>query len=195
MPEESKVDFSVAFTGGRFGEELIQSIANTNFRIGNWKILQTDERVSSKEEDLIQSKIIKGISKCNGFSEENLIFFPFGKNYLDELEAFERRLQQSKIDELDICFLSIGEDGHLAGHFHNSRGYKNSIFCFNTNSPKPPRTRLSFKVSWLMKAKKIILVSIGQKKHKELKRLLGRRGLHSQIIKSKDLIIITDLVM
>ena len=131
LPEESKVDFSVAFTGGRFGEELIQSIANTNFRIGNWKILQTDERVSSKEEDLIQSKIIKGISKCNGFSEENLIFFPFGKNYLDELEAFERRLQQSKIDELDICFLSIGEDGHLAGHFHNSRGYKNSIFCFN----------------------------------------------------------------
>ncbi len=194
LPENTNLNLKVAFTGGRFGEELIKNLAEREYNLENWTILQTDERVSCGFEDLIQTKIINELSECKGFCKDKLILFPFEENYLEEISAFEEHLYKLEINRLDLCFLSMGEDGHMAGHFNNSKDYKDSIFCFNTNSPKPPKTRLSFKVSWLMKANRVILVSFGKEKHKELKKLLGGSGLHSQILRTKELIIISDLL-
>ena len=89
--------------------------------------------------------------------------------------------------------MSLGEDGHLAGHFHNSSAANDSRFCYTDDSPKPPKKRISFNVNWLYGSSKIILAVIGENKLQAFEDLMMGVGLHSDIIDLNNLILITDL--
>ena len=102
-------------------------------------------------------------------------------------------MKAKRIFKLDICFLSFGEDGHLAGHFRKSRKLKNKIFCYTDNAPKLPKDRVSFDLSWLAKSSQLVLIALGLKKEKALIEFIEGKGMHSNLRGLKNVTIITDL--
>ena len=192
LPKKNSSEKYIAFTGGRFGLSLLNHICERNFNIQKWKIFQTDERLMCEDKHLIQKEIIYKLSACKGFSKKNLNLFSYEENYLESLKDLEKKINNNYKRCLDLCFLSLGEDGHLAGQFQNSERIHSNKFCISFNAPKKPKVRISFDVSFLSRSKQIILVSLGQGKKAALRELLEGRGIHSEIIKSKELTIITD---
>ena len=89
--------------------------------------------------------------------------------------------------------LSLGEDGHLAGHFYNSAETKDPRFCYTNDAPKLPKKRISFNVEWLKKSSKVILAVIGTNKSGALRDLVNGDGLHSGICNINNLMLITDI--
>lgn len=191
LPKDNALNNFIALTGGRFGNHFLEHIKSKELNIGSWLIYQTDERVLCHKRDVIQNNIVSSLCNCQGFSLENLNFFSYEKDYLKRLQILEKKTEQMPDRSLDLCFLSLGQDGHLAGHFENSEILGNK-FCVTIDAPKKPKTRVSYSVSWLKKSKKIVLVCIGKEKEKVLNDLISGTGLHSEIMENNNLYIITN---
>ena len=91
--------------------------------------------------------------------------------------------------------MSLGEDGHLAGHFLNSELTNDIRFCHTTNAIKEPKERISFTVKHLFNSKKVVLTVIGREKRKAFTDLVEGKGLHSNFWNKKNLVLITDMEM
>ena len=175
---------NIAFTGGRFGKTFLMHLNKMALDLRNASIYLTDERITNQENEknsTILLPILRRLENFNhntffDFSEPNLNKFNFPKN-------------------LDLCFLSLGEDGHLAGDFFKSKNLNNFI-CHTDQAPKPPRKRISFRADWLFKSKKIILIVLGKSKKNAFKKLICGNGYHSKsFLKcSNEIIIITDII-
>lgn len=81
---------------------------------------------------------------------------------------------------LDLIFLGMGEDGHVASLFQNARyeGEKNAkcngSFVFVPNSPKPPPRRISLNYEAIASAKEVwVLVSGAGKEDALVKAIYG----------------------
>jgi 6-phosphogluconolactonase/Glucosamine-6-phosphate isomerase/deaminase len=186
----NNASINICLTGGRFGYLFLKKLEENKRDIKQWQIFQTDERILCKDDDLIQKKIIYSLSKCEGFEHKNLNLFSYGSDYKKALNALSIKVSSLPSSVFDLTFLSLGEDGHIAGHFENST--LEDIFCFTDNAPKIPKNRISFSVKWLTKSKKLVLVSIGKEKKDELNKLINGQGLHSCILENQNLTIITD---
>ena len=151
----------------------------------------TNQRKSFSYNEIIQAKIIHHLKKCPGYDVEKNYFFPdsiSGKKLTD----FSETLRKLPCDKFDITFLSLGEDGHLAGHFIDSQFLDDKRFCYTNNAEKLPRERISFSIPWLMKSKVIILAVFGENKKKALEELADGSGLHSKIWNMNNLVLMTD---
>ena len=93
----------------------------------------------------------------------------------------------------DLTILSLGEDGHLAGHFNNSILLEDKRFCYTDDAPKEPKSRVSFSIDYLMRSKEVILAIFGSNKKKAMIELYKGKGLHSKIINSSNLRVLTDI--
>src|SRR6185312_11128771 len=64
---------------------------------------------------------------------------------------------------LDLIFLGMGEDGHIASLFPNHAEGTNpkEIFCAIKNSPKPPPNRLSLSYAAIAAAKEVWVLASG----------------------------------
>ena len=156
-----------------------------------WSIFQTDERLECRDNEIIQAKIIHHLKKCPGYDVEKNYFFPdsiSGKKLTD----FSETLRKLPWDKFDITFLSLGEDGHLAGHFSNSVFLEENKFCYTENAPKLPKKRISFSLKSLMLSELIVLVSIGEKKREALNELKKAKSIHNKLMHHEGLILIHD---
>ena len=130
---------NIGITGGRFGKSFAMFLSK-NKNILEKNFFLTDERITSKKEHR-NSELLGKILKKNHFLKQN------------QLYCLPQNFEENNLDNIfytnfDICFLSIGNDGHLAGHFSNSKSY-DDFFCITDNAEKPPRKGLSYKVEKL----------------------------------------------
>ena len=160
---------NIGITGGRFGKSFAMFLTENKNILGK-KFFLTDERITSKKE-LRNSELLREILNKNHFLKQNQLYY-FPQNFE------ENNLDNIFYTNFDICFLSIGNDGHLASHFSNSKSY-DDFFCITNNAAKPPRKRLSYKVEKLFLSKKIILTAFGLEKKQALKDLFDGKGIHS----------------
>ena len=186
-----KSESKVCFTGGKFGLGLLKKIAERNMNISMWSIFQTDERLECRENEIIQDKIIHHLKKCPGYDAKKNYFFPHSISG-EKLKDFSETLKRLTCDKFDITFLSLGEDGHLAGHFSNSIFLEENKFCYTENAPKLPKKRISFSLERLMLSKLIVLASIGENKKSALNQLQTGKSIHNELIYHKGLILIHD---
>ena len=186
-----KNDINLCLTGGNLGEGVSRKL---DFLIDinkKFNFLLSDERfVNFTHKDSNQRILKANLKKNLSFSDSS--FFPFktDKDYSACFERLRSDLIVANISKPDFLLLSLGEDGHLAGHFHNSILDQSKIFCFTDHAPKLPRKRVSFSMKWLFKSDKIILAAIGKEKKQQLQKFLAGEGLHSNLITHPNLTVL-----
>ena len=180
----------ICLTGGKFGRHFLKELDVINYSATLEDFYITDERLCDDKEQQNAVSILTGLKRLKNFEPSR--FVPF-------LQAEDPILTYKIIDEklckynFDYAVLSLGEDGHLAGHFENSNLLNDNRFCFTSEALKKPKTRISFSIDFLKKSKKIVLAIYGEKKKQAITKLLNGNGLHSSILKNKNLTIYTDL--
>ena len=103
------------------------------------------------------------------------------------LKIAETELRQFALIEngwpvLDLIFLGMGEDGHVASLFQNAgqlpqnEANCNSPFIFVDNSPKPPPRRISLSFNAIATAKAVWVLASGIGKENALKESLRVEG-------------------
>jgi len=190
IPEGSS---SICLTAGNFGTTLLDSWIDIDLDISSWEIFLTDERLTSSKEDQNGFVLAKKISKLIGFNSQNLNIFNQANTPYEMHSNITEKLNSNAISKFDLCFLSLGEDGHLAGHFSNSNILPDTRFCYTDEASKKPKKRISFNLDWLMLSTKVILVVLGKEKQEALMELMSDRAIHSNIWDSENLILITDI--
>lgn len=191
LKKYQETEINLCLTGGRFGSNLNSLIRKSNLNISNWKIFQTDERINSTDKETIQLDIQKNIQVCRGYTSSNVFFLP--KTLRELSNNSDLISSNASKDIFDLVFLSLGEDGHLGGHFYNSEFCENEIYCFTNNAPKKPRKRISYTMNYIFESKKIVLSCFGKSKKDALQDFLSGEGLHSFMKNHKDIILLTDL--
>ena len=94
---------------------------------------------------------------------------------------------------LDLIFLGMGEDGHVASLFQNARfdpeknAKCNEPFFFVPNSPKPPPRRISLSYKAIIAARQVWVLASGAGKEDALKKSLSAEGQlpMGQVIKNR----------
>ena len=180
----------LCLTGGKFGSFLLNELIKINYAPHKENIYISDERLDCSKDYQNAESILIGLKKLQDFQAFN--FIPFLQT---EDPDFSYQDINEKLDShfLDFTVLSLGEDGHLAGHFVNSYLLKDNRFCFTDNAVKEPKSRISFTVDFLSKSKKIILAAFGEEKKAPLIELMEGNGMHSSIITNKNLTVYTDI--
>ena len=191
IPKEKEID--MAITGGNFGDHFLGNLISSKANIKKWEIFITDERITEEREEQNNFNLHRSLSKIAGFTLDK--FNPFNQSeneaicYLD----LNKKLMHRKTNFLDFSLLSLGEDGHLAGHFPNSTHTIDEKFCYTVDAPIGPRRRISFTVTWLMQSGLIILAAMGNSKRTALYELITGKGTHADLWGRQNLILITDL--
>ena len=186
-PENRK---KVAFTGGRFGEQVLSKLSIDDLT-SDYEIFQTDERfVNPNDDDCIQTLIINELFNLSTPNKHRVNFFSIDTDVKTSVNMMTKTLNSKRVDALDVVFLSLGEDGHMAVHFRNSVITDDNRICYTENAIKLPKKRISYNVSWLFKSKLIILCAIGPDKEKAYNELFNAEGLHSESITNQETLIL-----
>ena len=191
IPKRKQIN--IAITGGNFGNYFLKELYSSEDDIGMWEIFITDERISKNKEEQNKYNLLKKLKKIESFNLGKFNPFDQSENKDISYSRIVKKLECEDISFLDICILSLGEDGHLAGHFKNSRNTLDNRFCYTKNSPMGPGKRISFSMTWLMKSDLIILAVMGNSKKSALDELICGKGLHADLWGRKNLTLITDL--
>jgi 6-phosphogluconolactonase len=103
---------------------------------------------------------------------------------------------------LDLIFLGMGEDGHIASLFQNARlepeknAKYNDSFIFVPDSPKPPPRRISLNYKAIAAARQVWVLASGKGKEDALRESLnleGQRPLGCVIKSRSNTKILTDI--
>jgi len=119
------------------------------------------------------------------------------KDHKKECKSYENKIKKSPID---IQFLGLGENGHIAynepGSKYNSRTRLVNLTESTIKRKRGPKKGLSMGIKTILSAKKIVLLASGKKKAKAVKCMIkGKIGEDcpaSFLRKHKNVIIIID---
>ena len=155
----------------------------------NESLFVTDERLDCPKEDQNYVCLCNVLKGFKNFDSKNFYTFVQAKDPNSSYKGITNELEET----FDITILSLGEDGHLAGHFSNSVLLEDKRFCYTDDAPKEPKARVSFSIDYLMRSKEVILAIFGKHKKKAMMELYKGKGLHSKIINSSNLHVLTDM--
>ena len=188
--------FYLVLTGGRYGNYLLNYFLKNEVDISGWKIFLTDERLNCRNEDINAIQLLKKLKILKGFNKNNIHFFYSGSQNPElSIKPVSKEIDMIENKKFNICLLSLGEDGHLAGHFNSSVLMKDNRFVYTKEAPKPNNFRVSFRISWLTESDLIILCIKGESKRKAYSELIQKRGTHSELIEKEKLVIMSDLTV
>ena len=178
---------NIAFTGGRFSKFFLTQLAATSLFNKKLRIFQTDERFVPTD----HSESIQGMIMNNFKSRDNIenCFFDVTLTPENSASEMEKKINNFKLIGFDITTLSLGEDGHLAGNFPNSKDLGQRI-TYNIHAPKLPKERISFSINWLSKSSLIILFVIGPEKDNAFRDFISGNSQFPEIYNASDKIIV-----
>ena len=183
----------VCLTGGNFGGVLLDAWIEKDLDISSWEVFLTDERITLSKREQNSTVLYDKLSRLTAFDKSRFNTFQQASELDDVISEITAKLSSENILNFDISFLSLGEDGHLAGHFQNSNSLSDTRFCYTDKASKKPRGRISFNMDWLMLSTKVILVVLGKEKEIALSELISGKGIHSNIWDFKNLVLITNI--
>jgi 6-phosphogluconolactonase len=99
---------------------------------------------------------------------------------------------------LDLLVLGVGDDGHVCSLFpgHPALMEENARVLVIDDSPKPPPRRLTLSLGYVLRAKQIWVVAVGERKRPLLQRVVQRQEVSTPfelvVSQGKDVVIFTD---
>jgi len=192
---EDKSIINVGLSGGRSIIPIIKSLMKVNLnRLKGLRFFLVDERLAA---NFNQTHLLK-----NGFKElldikkinKKQLFFPkITGNFNKDLEACNKI---AKNNSLDLVFLGVGEDCHIASIFPKAKELESeNLAALVIDSPKMPKERITLTLKAFENAKKV-LIFFGKEKRKALKNYENNyknKNYPASFIKGKNIIIITDI--
>jgi len=180
--------------GGNSVQGILRNLRDKKIPWNKIHIFMADERLvplTDKKSNyrIVKESLLDYLIKNKKISKENI--HPFNpkksvKEYTKELKKYGGKF--------DILLLSSGEDGHIASLFPNhickGKGYK-----LITNSPKPPKKRVTISEELVKNADTGIIVFFGEEKREALNKFLAKKSdIPAKLITcQKNYYIFTDL--
>jgi len=155
--------FSIVLTGGQSVLGLYKILSKADSNWDKWHIYISDERFLPKEHKDRNDRIINKIWLENSsIPQKNINYIQAELGLVEAQEEYEEVLK--KINKFDVVLLSMGEDGHIASLFPNNSYPNDQTVVIESNSPKPPKQRLSMSYEQLNKSNYIFKLVIGKSK-------------------------------
>ena len=180
----------VCLTGGNFGLQLVKGLKKINYNFSSVDFFLTDERLHCSKNDQNLNLLMRELEKLKNFQVNNFHAFQQTENPESSYKELVKKISPSFFD---VTILSLGDDGHLAGHFANSHPLEDKRFCYTSDAKKAPNSRISFDLDFLIKSKQVVLAIFGEEKKNAAKDLINGQGIHSSICKSPTLKVFTDI--
>ena len=163
LRNDNRVTFGVC--GGRTAESLFPMLAELPLNWDSVDVLLIDERWVDTQSDQSNEKLVRDkLLQRHGSAATVVGLKTHHDSAAEALDAVERRLDQGMLS-IDVLFVSMGDDGHIASLFpegaENSETRRKVVAA---SSPRPPHERITLAPWVLQGAKHIILPIFGDKK-------------------------------
>ena len=131
-----------------------------------YNLFLSDERISSKLKNTNYKKINELLKKKNNIKLYNINNFP--KNLINETNKYSKILEK----RIDVAFLSLGDNYHIASLFYNYPSIYSAKFAAITYSNEFKFLRISVNQKLLSKVKKIYLFLNGINRLNQFKKMV-----------------------
>ena len=191
---EDKKKISIALSGGTTPLPILSLLKDHKLNWECFSFFMVDERTVSIEDSSSNYGNIKKVffNKVNTLSHsmmnDDLSIEDCVINY-EKLLCSKIPLGENSIPIFDLILLGIGDDGHTASLFPDTKGLNESKKVVITNSvPQLNTERITLTYPVILNASKIIILAKGSAKDKILKEIKMGKGNHypiARIINSK----------
>tara|TARA_B100000780_G_C21109081_1_gene448054 strand:+ start:1249 stop:1929 length:681 start_codon:yes stop_codon:yes gene_type:complete len=191
---KEKKNFDIALTGGRFGKFFASELHKSILEFKDWRFFLTDERFTNRDKNILNRTLIEENLFDKIDTKVESYFFDTALDIEDSEIKMSSSLRKKNINKLDFVILSLGSDGHLAGHFRNSQKIGNAMINCTENVPFSPR--ISFSIPWLLKAEKVFIVALGASKENAYNELFLNKGVFNiELFKSDRISFLKDFTI
>lgn len=153
--------FNVAVGGGSLIKAMASMLHGADLE--NWRVFMLDERLVPEDNP---------DSNYGAWKQAipNLAFIPVD-TALPVEEAAEAYSKVLPTKGLDMAVIGMGPDGHIASLFPGLFNPDDTHMCIPvTDSPKPPPTRVSLSICYLLKCRELVFAVSGAEKQSGVER-------------------------
>jgi len=167
--------FSFAFSGGTTPIPIYQKLSQEKLPWENSMIFQVDERFIGPENPESNQKLIQDnfVQYFPHFPGKIHYFDTPDKSTWEESALKYDHLLKELDPQIDVCFLGVGEDGHIASLFPNGPEILETEKYATTSETNiyPVWKRLTMTFPIILRSKKIVLLLRGNGKREVLEEL------------------------
>jgi 6-phosphogluconolactonase len=120
---------------------------------------------------------------------------------LPDLQHAAREYAAALPPALDLLILGVGDDGHVCSLFpgHPALQEESARVLVIEDSPKPPPRRLTLSLSYVLRARQVWIVAVGERKRTLLQRAIKRKDVSTPVdlvvAQARGVTIFTDQVL
>ena len=177
ISERGRAIFATA--AGNTAEQLLPLLVHQSLNWASATVVLADERWVSRSDQASNERFVAHHLMNSPAAAAQLVGLKTShENAQEGLDACEKRLAFLKDLPIDVVFLSMAEDGHVASLFPNGE-WANCLSqsaCIATKAPVEPVQRMSLTPERLLSSRLLILPIMGHQKQKIYSeaRLAGR---------------------
>ena len=168
--------FCLVLAGGNTPKKIYESLSKKDCDWGNWHIYFGDERcLPSNDKDrnslMAEESFFSKVSIPK--NQINIVPAELGMN--EGAVAYDKKINSDMV--FDLVLLGLGEDGHTASIFPNSKfdEYKQAVPI--SSAPKPPENRISLTPHRLSMANYVIFLVMGKDKKNALDKFKSAKNI------------------
>lgn len=154
--------FHFLTAGGRTPKRCYQLLSEANAEWSKWYVYMGDERVAPLGHvDRNRTDLDQAWLNHSDIPESQRIYMPTELGLEASAQAYEQAVSNI---EFDLTLLGAGEDGHTASLFPGHTYPSGQNVVQETDSPKPPKERISLSFEALSHSKCLIKLVSGESK-------------------------------
>ena len=188
--------FTCGLTGGSTALIFLGALREANVDWSRITLFWGDERAVPPDSD-----------ESNYGLAEQMLLRPLGakapeavrmQGELPDLQHAAREYAAALPPALDVLILGVGDDGHVCSLFPGHRALmdESARVLAIEDSPKPPPKRLTLSLNYVLRARHLWIVAVGERKRVLLQRAIQREQastpLDLVVAQGRDVVIFTD---
>jgi 6-phosphogluconolactonase len=180
---------NIALSGGNTPLPILEILQNEDLTWSRYNFFLVDERCVPNENPLSNFGNIRKVF-FNQISSQSFPIIQDGISHKESVVVYVNEilkqvpLNENNIPVFDLILLGMGDDGHTASLFPNTKALleENKFFVFN-EIPQMQTERITITYPVLLNSKEIIVIVKGQNKKKIIKELYYEKPSEYPILK------------